>query len=358
MGNSKIESPTLMLSKAARTVVEALGCGEKAYPKWTLLACVGACITMLQGNVGLSRANAGPFRGNPPPPPAPRTGTPQPATRGSGLVTVTDRFPQMTKDDALNLAKIKTVIDQATPDMIYSATGCEYGEFHYFPPDSGTHNAENDLEYISQAFGSPEHPYAAVWAVHNNPAAWEENDNQLFLFHREPSPLAPNTPILIWHGDTSSEEMIAVTFDGGRYYIRGKNCPHGVRGALPPPVQHYVLTGNQIKFIEGLGQLPKGTSQKIEDTRAAGNACALQVWKSRFDAKAKANRVANITESTRENRDRVIGSDYKDAYTKVCAPQQKKLSALFEAALSDYKKQRMSLYQSVEAKLKTLVGGK
>jgi hypothetical protein len=120
-----------------------------------------------------------------------------------------------------------------------------------------------------------------------------------------------------------------------------------VHGALPPPVQDYVLTGDQIKFIEGVGQLPKGTSQKIEDARAAGNACAAKVWKSRFDAKAKANQVANITESTRENRAQAIASDYQDADTKVCAPQQKKLSALFEAALSAYKQRRVSLYQSI-----------
>jgi hypothetical protein len=289
---------------------------------------------------------------------------PQATQNSAGLVTVTDRFPQVTEADAMDLGKIKTVIDRATPDMIYSVGSCQPTPFFYIPTAStsgGITGSSDDPDFagVENTIGTAGHPYAMVWTV----------QGEVRLGQRMPTPLAPNTPVLIWHADLSKGVVVAVTFDGGRYRINGRPYDHhvykftcgatpmfaqGVQGALPPPLQHYVLTSKQISALEAVGQMSIGTSQKIEDARAAASACTDRLWKSRFDARDKANTVANITESTRQNRREAILADYRQATPTACGAQKKRFDDLFEAAINANKQRRMMFYQSVSAKLNEL----
>jgi len=283
-----------------------------------------------------------------------------------GFVTVTDRFPQMTEADSMDLTKIKTVIDQATPDMLYSVGSCQPTPFFYIPTaaTSGGITAGNldpDFVGVEDTIGTPTHPYATTWTI----------QGEVRLGQRMPSPLAPNTPLLLWHADTKDGVVVAVTFDGGRYRINGRpysnhvykfQCGSApmftprVSGALPPAVQHYVVSSKQIKALEAIGQMPTGTSQKIEDARAAASTCTDNLWKGRFDARDKANTVANITESTRQNRREQILADYRQATTTACAAQKKKFDDVFEAAIAANKQRRTAFAQSVSSKLNELVG--
>jgi hypothetical protein len=275
-------------------------------------------------------------------------------------ITVTDRFSDVTDADAMDLGKIKGVVDRATPDMLYSAGTCASGghPFSYVPTVAGVANNDPDFGGVDKDAGTPEHPYTTIWTQEGN----------VRLSQRETSVLAPGTPLLVW--SATKDSLIVVTMDGGRYRVNPEHWSDGVHFVchkapllrsgwglpLPPPLQHVVLVGTQIRSLEDAGQLPTGTSQKIEDARKAASDCTDRLWATRFDARDKANTVANITQLTRENRRAAILDEYQDATPKVCAAPKHQFDAAFEAAIEARKKARAALYQSVSAKVTELAG--
>ena len=146
--------------------------------------------------------------------------------------------------------------------------------------------------------------------------------------------------------------------DGTHKFICGSEnmLTAGVRAPFPPPVQAVVLTSKQIKILEDKGQLPSGLSKKIEDARAAASTCTDKLWAARFDAADRANTVANVTESTRSNRRQQLLDDYNAAVPKTCASAKKRFDQAFEAAISEYKRRRLALFESESSVLAQLAG--
>lgn len=276
-------------------------------------------------------------------------------------VTVTDRFPDMTEADSLDLAKIKSVIDRATPDMVYAVGSCSPTPFVYLPAaETATGQTDPDFVGVENDSGTPDHPFAEIWTAQGS----------VRLAQRMPSALAPNTPLLLWQAKNGS--MLAVTFDGGRYRIDGRpygsgswefKCgptpmvAHGVNKPLPPPVQTWTLTSQQILALEKTGQMPNGTAEKIEAARAAASECTDRLWAQRFDARDKANANAAIRESTRRDRRARILGEYQSAMHSTCAAPKKRFDTLFEAAIAANKARRLAFYQSVSNKLEELTAG-
>jgi hypothetical protein len=275
-------------------------------------------------------------------------------------ITVTDRFSDVTDADALDLSKVKGVVDRATPDMFYATGTCPSGghPFSYVPTLGGVANDDPDFAGVEKDAGTPEHPYTTVWTQEGN----------VRLSQRETTVLAAGTPVLVW--SAKKDSLIIVTTDGGRYRVNPEHwsdgahfvcqkvplLQHGFALPLPPPLQHVVLVGTQIRKLEDAGQLPTGSSQKIEDARKAASDCTDRLWATRFDARDKANTVANITQLTRENRRAALLGEYQDATPKVCAAQKHQFDVAFEAAIDARKKARMALYASVSAKVTGLAG--
>jgi hypothetical protein len=287
---------------------------------------------------------------------APKSGAAKaPASEAVGFQTVRDRFPEMTDADIVDLVKLKSVIERATPDMFYTATDTvepKYANYTYRGGGAVPMPGQDPDALANEAtVGTPEAPYAVSWGRVGNLYLAQRN---LLLGH-----VAPNTPVLIWKWDKNAQGAFVVTLDGGVYWAHGHGNTLPVQPGLPQadfasPVQHDVLTGKQVKALETAGQFPAGTAQKIEDARTAGDACSLKIWNTKFAAKDKANQTANISGTTRQNRAAAIQQEWWGATAKTCAPQKKRFEAAILSAIAARRDARKALYDQVVAKVRTV----
>ena len=270
--------------------------------------------------------------------------------------TVTARFPELTDADALDLAKVKSAIDRATPDMFYTANDTpapKYASYYYFADGVGPKPGDDvDALANEDTVGTPDAPYAVSWGRNGN----------LYLAQRnvQPQRLAANTAILIWRFDTKKQGALVVTLDGGLYWTNGLKLPLASgfpQGAMPPPVQHDVLTAKHVRSLEAANQFPHGTAQAIDDARATAEQCSSKLWDARFAAKDKANQLADVMPITRENRANEIHQQWADATVTTCAREKKQFETAILAAIATRRAARKALYDDVVAKATRVASG-
>jgi hypothetical protein len=264
------------------------------------------------------------------------------------LNSVTTKLTDITENDAVDLAKVKSVIDRLTPDMIYTATDTPppgYGKFIYLGDLNGIQPGQDPDGIANEAsVGTAAVPYAVQWG----------RGGGLYLAQREVNPqhLEPNTPVLVW--THSVGHSIVLTLDGGIYVSNESKLPvvPGIPAKPAKPLQHDVLTAKQIASLEKAGQFPEGTASHIEELRTAGDTCAKTLWDKKYDAQDKANAAANIKEAARAARAQQIQVAWYAAAKSTCASQKKAFETALLKAIKTRHDARKALYDAAIAKLK------
>jgi hypothetical protein len=161
-----------------------------------------------------------------------------------------------------------------------------------------------------------------------------------------PPPLAKDTPGIVWHVDGSSVWFVA--FDGGRYLLEGEDLAEGLpeRGAWPPPLQHALLSDDDVDFLGRTGALPKASHERIAAINEAFNKCVDDGWKG-FDKEIEKLAAQNLTGSTRAQRLELAEKKRQKKVEKACSKRVAEMEAALVEIIDRRNAEREALFQKM-----------
>jgi hypothetical protein len=264
--------------------------------------------------------------------------------------SVLEKLDGYKPEDAGNLAKVTEAFEKATPAMyvhvardvdrsVYLPSPREIGGTDYGGA-GGYWPAEE--KWSSKAKGLLEFGGVPVGTHRRDGGNW-------IRIHRPegyPPPLAKNTPGIVWEVDGSS--IWFVSFDGGRYLLEGEDVAEGLPapGAWPPPVQHALLTDEDVDFLGRTGALPKSSHERITAINNAFNKCVENGWKG-FDAELDKLAATNLTGSTRAQRAELAAKKREEKVEKACAKHVAEMDAALVEIIAARNAEREALFQLV-----------
>lgn len=339
---------------------------------WSCFLTVAGCGLL---NFSISTNNSqGVAAGSGARPSAARSGLPpDEVAAATGRLTVVGNLNGFAAEDSLQLEKIEQAFAQASPSMlvhIVDTTPLEKGPLQYWlthivsptgkqerqcpqlwkgniPADHKKHSPLIKYGALLSALSSK--LVAGTFAVADEPRAMCLVDKQVALDeHEDRKKLPPGTTGLIWnvtspqYQGAGPAEVVFVTVDGGRYISR--TSPMALGGApvkdWPTEVQYPLILPTDIYVWREKNMIP--SPDPYMAIAKAWSDCVKQRWEP-FRAQIEANRVANITYSTRENRYAAIFRKGSIAVEQQCSPILHKGEAVLVKLMMQREQKRKQL---------------
>ncbi|MBS1119853.1 MAG: hypothetical protein H6Q90_2081 [Deltaproteobacteria bacterium] len=256
---------------------------------------------------------------------------------------VTARFPSKYRaEDSLDQDKIAQAFAEVDPaDLVMIRKGDDVGRFQYQPANKVHERGNGDDD--------PKHPSRFGVFV-----AWNGYETLDYFYVRgNPVALGAETPGLLWN--TTDGGVILVTLDGGRYVgpLRALVNGRPSVAAIPKAPQNLVLMPEDLHALVASKVLPASLEQSLTAAGHAAQTCSERITKS-YEAKFRANDIANITIATRNNRAADLRDKQSAAVYNGCVGQQRAVQKAWNAAIEAYGQRRSKTLEAVRARLGSL----
>jgi hypothetical protein len=255
------------------------------------------------------------------------------------------KFPSFTVKDVSDLAKVKEAFAAADPNMLFMTL-----------PDS-----------YNNGGGSTIKPDGAQQVDKGHTVGFVLSEDTVSLTDGyDDVPYPGGMPALVWDASVTNSllGLMLVTADGRKigagYSLEGDVPkliqpaikPYDAAAAWPPPVDYGLYTNiNWILTLTSDGRLPKDIGDAISKVTEQAGKCAENTWKP-FEAQLHAIDLADILESTRENRRADVRERGNNAVDRACDGLARGLVAPMRKAVDARRAEQAKLYAAVRAALK------
>jgi hypothetical protein len=275
-------------------------------------------------------------------------------------LSVVKRFAHLLPEDAVNLAKVREAMSQATADMFVSYTGDQENGPAYEPGPSKIGISEVTARITGTPAdpgwdkGSALAPYGAVARGATIPADGSIKFRGVgievgtsYLSNASTSlrtydlatlgkPLAAKTPGLLWD---VGDGLVFVTLDGARYRLvhsKGRPFARGLapKSEWPAPLQHTFVDRRTIELWGQVGVAPSGALAELDTIAKRYQTCSDRQWASAKD-RLRALSEGDMHHDTRNGRAAKVAEEIVGGVDRACgnevASYEKTLIRVIEA---------------------------
>jgi hypothetical protein len=288
-------------------------------------------------------------------------------------ISVLKKLPQFKPEESGNLAKIGEALQSVDASMFVrvSAKGAEHAT--WAPASEYIGNTQQGLGGRVEGYPAEE-PWdkgkGAGLQKHGGilkgrPQWASPSRLRLHTMKGWPTPLAANTPGLIWMLNSST--IVFVTLDGGRYQLNlpgdvekeGMPIEFGLapQSGWPPPLQHALVDVNSVRGFAKGNAIPAKVGADIEALDDAWFECVNKVW--REGAKEQESVEASQgPQNVKTGKLTGIPKKYELKATKDCEPDLKKLEKGLLQFIEARSAERSALYDKAKARAAAVGAGK
>ncbi|HEY4240744.1 MAG TPA: hypothetical protein VGM88_13070 [Kofleriaceae bacterium] len=262
------------------------------------------------------------------------------AAAAISTTTVMGRFPEFSHDDAYRPERVAEAFARMPRELLVSEPA---------PERFGRANVER--------FPHERHAFCESGKGKDFSTVWYHNGQASMVKMVQPATSGEGAPMLVWSRD--SLRSVFVSLDGLRYEALNSELPYDllVKG-LPEPAKwpttprDVCVDGEGLQFVVEHQLASNAAITKYQAADAALSRCIQRTW-SGGDGAFEANATANITQSTRDNRNDALLDSYKSKVERACDGQRRAWQAAVVALSRDAATPRVELLAATRKALTT-----